>query len=588
MGFVKQTGRKRATSLTELMVVVVVILVLLSVLLISIDSVYSSAMRLRCQHRLEQIGYALQMYASAYQDTYPKPWDMYSGQLWYQTLVRGYLDSPTILACPTVGEPPLDAEGKEGEFDTGPRDNADPLLEALFWLKDKQEKSGTYKGRWSYKKEGTTTGWHSATTGLAILCFFGFGCTDRQPPEFAETLRSAVEYITSATAQQKTDASGQKGKWTVNGKTMYTQAICVMATCAAYRMCADPGLREKARAAAQLGFDYIVDRTPYEGAFGYEGALPWYNDYWRGDTSIAGWCYQAIAAARVAGLNPTNSTWAEVNAKTQRYLTDHCMDSKGRSSYWYNVADPRASDDIGVAMTPISLTARMLNGGKPGDTLAKLQADWLVGSNRHIQRAILRDGKNNYHLYYKSLALFRMGGDYWSNWYKGGSSTPSGWTGYPDLVLKHKQPAGTDSAGNPMAFWEDDTCIADGCGNSAVSGLVVGRVFTTAIAALTLEAAFEEHWIDPSWTPAGGRCSYGYNNRLGTEHGGPAADTILVMDYGHWQIDHDTVDVESNDDESLIALRHSGKANALLGDGRVVPLTVGQIFPGMWTPERGD
>ena len=575
----KTSRTQRAFNLTELLVVVAIILILVSVLIVGVQSIYANAMQLKCQHRLEQIGHALEMYSSSHGDTLPKSWDPYSGRLWYQTLAAGYLTDYKILACPSVGVMPVVEGG--GAIDPAARDNVDDLLEVLRWLKDKQEKSGSYEGAWRYKTDGSTTGHYKGVTGLALLTFFGFGCTDKHPPEFSETIRKAIQYLCSPAAQQKDDTDGNKGWFTVGGyKIMYEQAICTMALCGAARICQDAQIKQAARHSAQLGLDYTLRKRPQHGGYYYGGEAP----DGKADTSLCGWVYQSIAAARVSGINPTEMTWSEVEQMTQQYL-DECMGAQGGSCYWYY---PPYTGSGQVGMTPISLTARVLNGGGPGDPDSVLQANWLVTSNRHINQAILRDGKNNYHLYYKSLALFRMGGDYWSKWYEGGAGTPAGWEGYPKLVLKHKQNGGTDDDGNPMAFWETDTCYPDACGNPAVSGTAAGRVYTTCMAAMTHEAAFEEHWIDPTRTPPGGRCSYGYNNRLGKNRRTPAADTILVMDYEHWEIDHDDIDVESNDDIHHIAARHSGRANALMGDHHVRAFPPEEITAAMWTLEQDN
>jgi len=85
---------------------------------------------------------------------------------------------------------------------------------------------------------------------------------------------------------------------------------------------------------------------------------------------------------------------------------------------------------------------------------------------------------------------------------------------------------------------------------------------------------------------SGGACSYGYNNRLGTGQGTVAPDTIVLMDYHDWEIDRDGQGADHGD--GYVALRHSGKANALLASGRVKALKLDDLEPGMWTPALGD
>jgi len=572
---VRPDRKARGFSLTELLVVVAVILILMAVLIVGTEAIYSNAMQLRCQHRLEQIGHALQMYSSDHHGLLPKAWDMYSGKLWYQA-IGAHLDNWDVLACPSVGVPPPRGSG-EGGFDTSGRENVDPMLEALRWLKEKQDPAGY----WNYHSDGRTTGAYKGVTGLALLTYFGFGCTDRYPPEFTGTIRKAIDYLCSPSVQQKTDADGNKGWFTVGGyKIMYTQPICTMALCAAARICQDAELKQKAREAAQLGLDYILRKRPSHGGYYYGGPGP----EGMADTSICGWVYQCIAAARVTGIQPTELSWAQVDSMIDQYL-EESINTQGASTYWYY--PPYTSSSGSTSMTAISLTARMLCGGSSSDPTAKLQADWLTNGNRHINLIIQRDGKNNYTNYYMSLGLFRMGGDYWNRWYKGGAGAPAGYEGYPKLILKHKQPGGTDAEGNLLAFWDSDTCYPDHTNNPRVSGLDYGRTYTTCMAVLALEAAFEEHWIDASWTPTGGECSYGYNNRLGKSRKRPAADTILVMDYENWEIDHDEVEVDRNDGPEKIAARHGGRANCLLGDGRVRALRPDDVTAAMWTLE-GD
>jgi len=58
-------ARRRSFSLSELLAVVAVILILTSLLIVSLGEVYGGAERLKCQHRLEQISYACQLFSNA-------------------------------------------------------------------------------------------------------------------------------------------------------------------------------------------------------------------------------------------------------------------------------------------------------------------------------------------------------------------------------------------------------------------------------------------------------------------------------------------------------------------------------------------
>ena len=333
-----------------------------------------------------------------------------------------------------------------------------------------------------------------------------------------------------------------------------------MALAGASRMLQDAALRNKARQAAQLAINYIAAKQPSHGAFGY------YGDPGEGysDTSVCGWVYQGVAACAVAQVGVPSSV---IDRAELCLAAIH--DSSGRSTYWWTYPNGGGAW-LAERHTPIALTMRRLMGHPAGAADSQLQANWLMSGNRIINYQTGRNGKDIYGLYYTSLAMYRMGGTYWSTWH----------AFYPDQVLLHMQYEGTD-----MVYWPADCC---GSSSQYGGGTDVGKLYATAMAALTLESAFEEHWINPSWTPPTGKCSYGYNNRLGVSQATPAADTILVMDYEEWEIDHDTIDVDNNDDDSDIAPRHSGRANALMGDWSVRAFYPEEITLENWTVESAE
>ena len=196
------------------------------------------------------------------------------------------------------------------------------------------------------------------------------------------------------------------------------------------------------------------------------------------------------------------------------------------------------------------------------------------------------DATDRYQFYHTTRALRMIGGPKWETWRDGSSSIIAHgqpWEGYPKWVMKHHVEAGTDGEGNPMIYWPGSA--ADGC---QFSGSGHGTTWGTPLSLCMLAAAYDDYWLDTEFTPATGDCRYGYNNRLGHTRGTIPADTIVVMDYDNWQIDHDDTSPEENDSLDRNAVRHSGRANALMGDGGVRILSIGQIIDGMWTPEPAD
>ena len=52
------------------------------------------------------------MYALQNHSALPESWDTNTGWAWYHTLAVAVLDDTKVLACPTIGEPPMTiAEG---------------------------------------------------------------------------------------------------------------------------------------------------------------------------------------------------------------------------------------------------------------------------------------------------------------------------------------------------------------------------------------------------------------------------------------------------------------------------------------------
>jgi len=101
-----------AFTLVELLVVIAIIALLLSILMPSLIRAKSMAMRIRCAHNLKQINVAVNLYASANDNTYPCAQDPLPAGYWlwmgrgWRSFVRPYLDdhidpnNPSVLFCP--------------------------------------------------------------------------------------------------------------------------------------------------------------------------------------------------------------------------------------------------------------------------------------------------------------------------------------------------------------------------------------------------------------------------------------------------------------------------------------------------------
>ena len=530
----KPQGRRAGFSLTELLTVTVIILVLLSVLIIGVDSVYEHSLQLQCQHRLETIGQACQMYFSSY-NRLPSAWDMYARRRWYETLAATYIADPQALGCPAADTVPI----QEGEIPEPPPSNiTDPVLAALRWLKAHQESDG----RWEpATHSGSRSSSDCGDTGLALMAFLGYGCTGTYPEEFAATVTQAINYLIS---RQGSDGRfpGHGGYWA------YDHHVATMALGHAYLLTGHPGAKQ----AAQKGVNYTVSLHHADhGGFGY--------DVNKNDASVTGWAIQAIWMADRAGLQ-VNKGKVDLCLETMVYPSDY--------SCWYRYCDPYnkpTSNHRHHGATAISLTCRLLMDHKVGAS-ANMSSkegrcrgvlDWLR-NDPHYYSYARTSGDLLYYYYYMTLANSLLGDTQWENWTttQPGAAQPV----FPHEIIEHQQADG---------HWPTSICRWGSYG---------GTVYTTALACMTLEAALEEHWQEE---PVQGQCSYGYSARLGTEDRTPAPDTAIVMDALHWMINYE-------DDPSYVSARHGGQVNVLFFDGHVDALYPEEITEGTWTLDAGD
>ncbi|MFO7899357.1 MAG: prepilin-type N-terminal cleavage/methylation domain-containing protein, partial [Planctomycetota bacterium] len=445
-------------SLTELLVVVAIILILVSLIFVVGERMYARTLQVQCQSRLEKIGNALQMYANEYAGQMPKPWDPYSGRLWFQTLVADErLEGPQILTCPVVGKPPAMAHGPG--IAPKRRYCVDEYLRALYWLRHIQEETGQFPALECDKS------WHQypkVMTGFALMAYFGYGCTDRRPAEFAETVRKGVEFLCSSQGQYK---SGEdKGKFKVRGAHIYGQGICLMALSEAVRTVEDPALRAQAQAAVQLGMDWLADEQPWHGCFTYNGPaiaeydedLVWYDDEgeeqvgkWvgtRADTSACGWAYQGVGAARLAGVNAPS----EVMSKAQVFL-DYMAQTDGKIGYrfWPLPDGSGTSDWLTHRHTSIGMLARLMLDESPGSSVVQSQLNYVTQDKdgvpvhiynfTHPEGQYMKPGKatDRYQFYHTTRALRAIGGSHWTTWRDGDPGIVAHdqeWEGYPKWV----------------------------------------------------------------------------------------------------------------------------------------------------------
>jgi hypothetical protein len=311
-----------------------------------------------------------------------------------------------------------------------------------------------------------TSQYDVAVTSLALLAYMGHGHTHRVG-QYKKTVKRGFDWLVT---QQNSDGSlGPRDaeSW------IYSHAIGTMALCEAYAITRDYRLKDN----AQLAVDYI--RAAQNPGLGWK-----YNSAdGRNDTSVTGWIVLALKAAKTAGLNIDQSMFdGAIN------WFDRVTNTAGKCGYM------RPGDDGSVirgvnehyaklpTMTGVSVICRIFCG-QPRRDPKILKATDILMDNLPEWNSPRNDKVDMYYWYYATYAMFQYGGENWRKWNKA----------MQDAIIKHQRQGGCpDGSWDPVGKW----------------GMVGGRVYATAINALTLEIYYRYAKVQQGEelaTRAGGR-----------------------------------------------------------------------------------
>jgi len=409
----------------------------------------------------------------------------------------------------TGGDAMLRARGRPGGIESDvPPDN---VLAALLWLAHHQNPQGYWDsvnfrddslrlkrrpesvkvtGNIDFidqvgKDDAGVEGINVGLTGLALLAFVGDGHTHKKG-KFMMTVRKSVQWVL---AQQNVDGSYGRDE---GDEFVYNHAICTMAMAEVYAMTMDAKLKRS----AQMAVDFI--REAQNPGMGWRyGVRSGEND-----SSVTAWMVLALKSAAIGGLDtqsdkvyPGANRWFDMvttkdedgymsagyrapgtgNARlasTEHYKRNASMDACAvMVRLFTRHSDPGDTKEIRP------LTRRMLND---------LPAWEDEGNAQHPEHRI-----DYYYWYYASLALFQVGGSDWEKWHK---------ALFNPVLLKYQRGfhASDVEAFGPkitkVGGDEDAGCwMLDEHGSwdpVDAWGSVGGRVYATAINALTLEVFY--------------------------------------------------------------------------------------------------
>ncbi|MFO8013986.1 MAG: hypothetical protein R6X20_11865 [Phycisphaerae bacterium] len=277
-------------------------------------------------------------------------------------------------------------------------------------------------------------------TALAALAFVGAGHTHVAargadgPTEHAETVRKAVDWLLEG--QTEDGDLRRKGQ-------MYDHCLAAMLLCESYSMTGDERLVEPIRKAVQFTLDA---QNPGRG---------WrYSPRSDNDTSVLGWALMALKSAEIAGFNvPPKAYRGAAN------WLDRVRRGKHKGLYEYQPGRKPSP-----AMTAEGLFSEMLIDYDPaGPRTAESIAYLLDHEPRYVPQD--KERTNFYYWYYATMALHQLGGAEWETWNAKVREA---------LVTSQRDDGPYAGSWDPRTRWGD----------------YGGRVYTTAMAALTLEVYY--------------------------------------------------------------------------------------------------
>jgi hypothetical protein len=338
----------------------------------------------------------------------------------------------TVIRSPEQRKPMLEQFG-------GTRESEDAVTRGLAYLARVQDEDG----HWTrvegdqFRRRRRGLGQHDmACTGLALLAFLGHDETPDKPGPYREVVQKAVDYLIS----QQDDDGDLRGLRQFRGggadsANMYDQGIATYALAECAIMTRDPRVIE----AAIKGAKFIVAaQNPDGGGWRYSP-----QEY--GDSSVFGWQIMALHSARQIGLEIPSETIAGA----KRYIRS-CEQGRHRLLAGYQ---PHTGPT--PPMTAELLFSRMLLDMPLDDEAVDEATRFLARDPPEMQRADL------YYWYYASLSMLHMQNPLWKDW---------NILTRESLIRMQQEDGGWDT----NIKW----------------GERGGRVFTSALATLTLEVYY--------------------------------------------------------------------------------------------------
>lgn len=278
----------------------------------------------------------------------------------------------------------------------------------------------------------------TGVTALAVLAFLGAGYTHEEG-EYTETVGKALRWLIA----QQDKRGSLAGKSTYFARN-YCHAMATYALAEAIGMQSDPNSDPTLRLALLLAVAYTSgQQNQTTGGWRYIAGQS-------GDVSIFGWQMMALKSAEIAGapISPI------VKQRMALFLKSRRLGRYG------GLAGYRAQDPSDKTMTAEAMFCRIMMG------YARDGEDMREAVGYLLRRLPSREDMNFYYWYYGTLSMFQYGGRSWETW---------------NEEVRELLTAEQIKTGEFAGTWDP---------RKSRWGRAGGRVYTTALATLTLEVYY--------------------------------------------------------------------------------------------------
>ena len=262
----------------------------------------------------------------------------------------------------------------------GSKAGQDKLLKALWWLKKVQNPDGSWG-----KAE------NPAHTGLALLTFLAHGEIPSSK-NFGSTVKKAMKWLQSDPVGKK---HGKHGR-------AYGHAIKSYALAEAYAMTGISSIEDS----MNKNIRRVIDGMQEGGSYDYH-----YKKTNRQDLSLAGWNYQALKAASVAGCEEPGLQ--EAIYKAIDWLKEH---TRGKNKFPYDTNNNKTqTKEPRPSMRAVGVLCLQLFGEGQCEEI-KDDLEVIATKDLANYKWETTQKQSLYGWYYATQTMFQAGGDKWRKW----------------------------------------------------------------------------------------------------------------------------------------------------------------------------